>query len=345
MCIYMCVCAVWCLQYGFVAMSSEAEMEKCLSLDKTLILHDKKLRLARTRRNCSLVISNLASSVTAEQLAAVFRQYGSLHEGDTYVGLRLAGGVLASEDIDKDSGSGNTAAGNGSDNGDGSGNGGNGGGFSGGGGGKMRGSGFQVGVVHFQARACAVAAKRHLHGQALGTAGMFVDWAPPSASPSRPVSVGTAGGNSATSSLPLSAEEEGEKEEEKGNGLSSEASQHQQGSATATATASSSSADTTTDENAPKAATAAATATTSHHPRSQHKPKYHQQQRQHQHMPASYNGKDGGQDILSLYVRFNTLEVVVLSVLYCTLHSHHHSIPLLVLLSVLLLYLYFYCCD
>jgi hypothetical protein len=70
-------------------MSSEAELEKCVELDKKLTLHDKKLRLAHTRRNSRLVVSNLAATVTTDQLAAAFRVFGSLYEDDTRVGLQL----------------------------------------------------------------------------------------------------------------------------------------------------------------------------------------------------------------------------------------------------------------
>lgn len=70
-------------------MSSESEMEHCLTLDKKLTLHDKKLRVSPTRRNCRLEVSNLATSVTAEELAGVFRGFGALHEEDTRVGLEL----------------------------------------------------------------------------------------------------------------------------------------------------------------------------------------------------------------------------------------------------------------
>ena len=61
-------------------------MEHCLTLDKKLTLRDKRLRLAPTRHNCRLEVSNLAPTVTAAELAEVFRQYGALHEEDTRVG-------------------------------------------------------------------------------------------------------------------------------------------------------------------------------------------------------------------------------------------------------------------
>lgn len=67
-------------------MSSKEELDRCLAMDKTLTLRDKRLRLASTRRNCRLVVSNLHATVTASQLATVFRMYGELHEEDTKVG-------------------------------------------------------------------------------------------------------------------------------------------------------------------------------------------------------------------------------------------------------------------
>eukprot|EP00603_Paraphysomonas_imperforata_P001409 CAMPEP_0114442008 /NCGR_PEP_ID=MMETSP0103-20121206/16691_1 /TAXON_ID=37642 ORGANISM="Paraphysomonas imperforata, Strain PA2" /NCGR_SAMPLE_ID=MMETSP0103 /ASSEMBLY_ACC=CAM_ASM_000201 /LENGTH=117 /DNA_ID=CAMNT_0001613185 /DNA_START=106 /DNA_END=455 /DNA_ORIENTATION=+ len=47
------------LKYGFIAMSSKEEMDECVAMDKQLTLRDKKLRLAYTRRNSRLLISNL----------------------------------------------------------------------------------------------------------------------------------------------------------------------------------------------------------------------------------------------------------------------------------------------
>lgn len=76
-------------------MTTESELEQCLQLDKKLMLRDKRLRLASTRRNCRLVVSNLAASVTAEQLAGVFRAYGALYEEHTHVGLSLETGEIA----------------------------------------------------------------------------------------------------------------------------------------------------------------------------------------------------------------------------------------------------------
>lgn len=91
------------LQFGFVTMSCEAELQRCVGLDGQLYLRGGggALRTAHTRPRAAacrrLVVSGLAAGVTGQQLAAAFRPFGALHEADTRVGLQLdaRGGVLA----------------------------------------------------------------------------------------------------------------------------------------------------------------------------------------------------------------------------------------------------------
>ena len=206
---------------------------------------------------------------------------------------------------------------------------------------KIRNSeGYHVGEVHFRERSCAVAAKHRLHGQLLGNKSvMFVDWAP-SVRVSNPSSRNLACNSHSYPSLTsgtstVEVEERiGKKSESfnvwnmsntaQGNRRRSdeEATLHSDSSRTVVISVDSTSntantsaiKSTSSDEGQQTSSSDAVNHTQQEVKFRKHRPKHNQGQ-------SSYALQGGqwveGSPILSLYIRFSTLKVNILFLLYC----------------------------